>query len=162
MTRGFLLTGALTAAAVTLLVAGCKSSGSGPDQITLNGAGSTYAYPLYSAWISEYAKLHPGLQINYQSIGSAEGIRQVSEGTVDFGATDGPMNDQQLADAKTKRATNILHFPGALALWAQLCLSINVRGSKPTCTSPRALLPESFSAKSRNGMILRSRRLTQA
>jgi hypothetical protein len=96
MTRRFWLTGALTAAALTLSVAGCKSSGSGHEPITLNGADSTFAYPLYSAWSSEFAKLHPGLQINYQSIGSGGGIRQVSEGTVDFGATDGPMNDQHL------------------------------------------------------------------
>lgn len=114
MTRRLLLTGALTAAVLTLSIIGCKSSGSGSEPVTLNGAGSTFAYPLYSAWSSEYAKLHPGLQINYQSIGSGGGIRQVSEGTVDFGGTDGPMTEQQLADAKSKRVTNILHFPVAL------------------------------------------------
>ena len=84
------------------------------QQVTLTGAGSTFAYPLYSAWGNEYAKLHPGVQVNYQSIGSGGGIRQVSTGTVDFGGTDGPMTDAQLADAKSKTGTDILHFPVAL------------------------------------------------
>jgi phosphate transport system substrate-binding protein len=76
-------------------------------QTTLNGAGATFPYPMYSKWFSEYNKLHPEVQINYQSIGSGGGIRQVLNGTVDFGASDGPMSDEQLAQAKTK----ILHIP---------------------------------------------------
>ena len=76
-------------------------------QTTLNGAGATFPYPMYSKWFSEYNKLHPDVQINYQSIGSGGGIRQVLNGTVDFGASDGPMSDEQLAQAKTK----ILHIP---------------------------------------------------
>ena len=73
----------------------------------LNGAGATFPYPMYSKWFSEYNKLHPDVQINYQSIGSGGGIRQVLNGTVDFGASDGPMSDEQLKEAKTK----ILHIP---------------------------------------------------
>jgi phosphate transport system substrate-binding protein len=76
----------------------------------LNGAGATFPYPIYSKWFSEYHKLHPDVQINYQSIGSGGGIRQVIAGTVDFGASDGPMSDQQLAEAKFK----ILHIPAVL------------------------------------------------
>jgi len=76
-------------------------------QTTLNGAGATFPYPMYSKWFSEYHKLHPDIEINYQSIGSGGGIRQVLAGTVDFGASDGPMTDEQLAQAKTK----ILHVP---------------------------------------------------
>ncbi len=79
-------------------------------QTTLNGAGATFPYPMYSKWFSEYNKLHPDVQINYQSIGSGGGIRQVLNGTVDFGASDGPMSDEQLAQAKTK----ILHIPTVL------------------------------------------------
>jgi phosphate transport system substrate-binding protein len=79
-------------------------------QTKLNGAGATFPYPIYSKWFAEYNKLHPDVQINYQSIGSGGGIRQVSTGTVDFGASDGPMSDQQLADAKTK----IYHIPTVL------------------------------------------------
>ncbi|HYE26441.1 MAG TPA: phosphate ABC transporter substrate-binding protein PstS [Clostridia bacterium] len=79
-------------------------------QTALNGAGATFPYPMYSKWFSEYNKKHPGVQINYQSIGSGGGIRQVIAGTVDFGATDGPMTDEQLGKAKTK----ILHIPSVL------------------------------------------------
>src|ERR1700724_3791976 len=79
-------------------------------QANLNGAGSTFPYPIYSKWFSEYHKLHPDIQINYQSIGSGGGIRQVIAGTVDFGASDGPMTDDQLKEAKMK----ILHFPTVL------------------------------------------------
>jgi len=79
-------------------------------QITLNGAGATFPYPIYSKWFSEYHKLHSDIQINYQSIGSGGGIRQVLEGTVDFGASDGPMTDEQLSHAKFK----ILHVPTVL------------------------------------------------
>ncbi|HXY48056.1 MAG TPA: phosphate ABC transporter substrate-binding protein PstS [Terriglobales bacterium] len=79
-------------------------------QTTLNGAGATFPYPMYSKWFSEYHKEHPDIEINYQSIGSGGGIRQVLAGTVDFGASDGPMTDAQLAEAKTK----ILHVPTVL------------------------------------------------
>jgi phosphate transport system substrate-binding protein len=79
-------------------------------QTTLNGAGATFPYPMYSKWFSEYHKLHPEIQINYQSIGSGGGIRQVINGTVDFGASDGPMTDEMLKEAKTK----ILHMPTVL------------------------------------------------
>ncbi len=79
-------------------------------QTTLNGAGATFPYPIYSKWFSEYNKLHSDVQINYQSIGSGGGIRQVLNGTVDFGASDGPMSDEQLQQAKVK----ILHIPTVL------------------------------------------------
>jgi phosphate transport system substrate-binding protein len=84
------------------------------QQIVLTGAGSTFAYPLYSAWGADYARLHPNVHVNYQSIGSGGGIRQVSSGTVDFGGTDGPMTDQQLAQARQSVGSTILHLPTAL------------------------------------------------
>ncbi|HTY84635.1 MAG TPA: phosphate ABC transporter substrate-binding protein PstS [Silvibacterium sp.] len=76
----------------------------------LNGAGATFPYPIYSKWFSEYSAQHSGVQINYQSIGSGGGIRQVTAGTVDFGASDGPMTDEQLAQSKVK----IVHIPTVL------------------------------------------------
>lgn len=79
-------------------------------QTTLNGAGATFPYPMYSKWFSDYHTLHSNIEINYQSIGSGGGIRQVLAGTVDFGASDGPMSDEQLAQAKIK----ILHIPTVL------------------------------------------------
>jgi phosphate transport system substrate-binding protein len=73
----------------------------------INGAGATFPYPIYSKWFSEYSAAHSGVQINYQSIGSGGGIRQVSVGTVDFGASDGPMSDEQLSQSKVK----LVHIP---------------------------------------------------
>ena len=77
-------------------------------QTTVNGAGATFPNPMYQKWFSEYHKAHPDIQFNYQSIGSGGGIRQVLAQTVDFGASDGPMTDQQLAEAKTKTLTSRL------------------------------------------------------
>jgi len=78
--------------------------------IDLNAAGATFPYPIYSKWFDVYHQQHSNIQINYQSIGSGGGIRQLLAGTVDFGASDGPMSDEQLAQAKFK----ILHFPTVL------------------------------------------------
>ena len=85
-----------------------------PAQISLTGAGATFPYPMYSKWFDQYHKLHPTVEINYQSIGSGGGIRQVTEGTVDFGASDGPMTDQQIKEFRKKRGIGILHFPTVL------------------------------------------------
>jgi len=83
-------------------------------QTTLNGAGATFPYPIYSKWFSEYHKNHSEVQINYQSIGSGGGIRQVTEGTVEFGASDMPMTDDQLKEAQNKLKTKILNIPTVL------------------------------------------------
>jgi phosphate transport system substrate-binding protein len=79
-------------------------------QTTLNGAGATFPNPIYQKWFSEYHKLHPEIQFNYQSIGSGGGIRQVLAGTVEFGASDGPMTDEQLSQFKGK----LFHIPTVL------------------------------------------------
>jgi phosphate transport system substrate-binding protein len=84
------------------------------DRIQLNGAGATFPYPIYSKWFDEYHKLHPEIEINYQSIGSGGGIKQVTDNTVDFGATDGPMTDDQLKEFQAKRGATALHFPTIL------------------------------------------------
>ncbi len=83
-------------------------------QTTLNGAGATFPYPMYSKWFSEYHKAHPEVQINYQSIGSGGGIRQVTEATVEFGASDMPMTDAQLKEAEAKLKTKVLNLPTVL------------------------------------------------
>jgi phosphate transport system substrate-binding protein len=98
----------------------------------INGAGATFPYPIYSKWFDEFHKLHPDLQINYQSIGSGGGIRQVLEGTVDFGATDGPMTDEQLGQAKTP----ILHLPTVLGA---VVVTFNVAGLQELRLTPDAL-----------------------
>ncbi len=87
-----------------------SSTSSSSGSVDLTGAGATFPYPIYSKWFSDYAKL-TGVKINYQSIGSGGGIRQVSEQTVDFGASDGPMSDEELAKAK---GGPILHVPTVL------------------------------------------------
>jgi phosphate transport system substrate-binding protein len=80
-------------------------------QTTLNGAGATFPNPIYSKWFSEYHNAHSDVQFNYQPIGSGGGIRQVIAGTVDFGASDGPMSDEQLAQFKSGK---LLHIPTVL------------------------------------------------
>jgi phosphate transport system substrate-binding protein len=92
------------AAALIVMTAGVA----GAQNIT--AAGATFPYPIYNRWFTEFAEAHPSVHINYQSIGSGGGIRQASDGTVDFGATDGPMSDQQLSDAKVK----LMHVPTVL------------------------------------------------
>jgi phosphate transport system substrate-binding protein len=79
-------------------------------QLKLNGAGATFPYVIYSKWFDVYSK-KTGIQFNYQSIGSGGGIKQVTEGTVDFGATDASLTDQQLTEIQTKRGTEVLHVP---------------------------------------------------
>src|SRR5262245_63907480 len=93
---------------VALLLAACL--GSATAQTNLNGAGATFPNPIYSKWFSEYHNLHKDIKINYQSIGSGGGIRQLQAGTVDFGASDGPMTDEQLSQTPFK----VLHLPTVL------------------------------------------------
>ena len=76
-------------------------------QLLINGAGATFPYPIYSKWFDEYAKVDPSVRFNYQSIGSGGGQKQIIAQTVDFGASDGPMSDDNLAKASGK----ILHIP---------------------------------------------------
>jgi phosphate transport system substrate-binding protein len=82
--------------------------------LLINGAGASFPYPIYSKWFDEYHKNNGSLQINYQSVGSGAGIKQVTEGTVDFGASDGPMNDDQIKAFQDKHGFAILHFPTVL------------------------------------------------
>ena len=77
---------------------------------TINGAGATFPNPIYQQWFSEYKMAHPDVSINYQSLGSGAGIRQLTQGTVDFGASDMPMTDEQIKQMKVKA----LHFPTVL------------------------------------------------
>src|ERR1700730_5862130 len=82
--------------------------------LLINGAGASFPYPIYSKWFAEYRKAHGNAEINYQSVGSGAGIKQVTDGTVDFGASDGPMNDDQLKAYQEKHGSGILHYPTVL------------------------------------------------
>ena len=93
-----------------LIAVALTSTSAVADNIAINGAGATFPYPLYSKWFSEYRKVDPSVEINYQSIGSGGGIRQLLDKTVDFGASDAPMTDEQLA----KSQVPVLHIPTVL------------------------------------------------
>jgi phosphate transport system substrate-binding protein len=84
------------------------------NPLLINGAGATFPNPVYTKWFSEYHKKDPKIEFNYQSVGSGAGIKQVTDGTVDFGASDGPMNDEQLKAYQDKHGFPILHFPTVL------------------------------------------------
>ena len=83
------------------------AAGPAHAQMLMNGAGATFPFPIYSKWFDEHAKVDPSVRVNYQSIGSGGGIRQITERTVDFGASDGPMNDEQLK----KLPAELFHIP---------------------------------------------------
>jgi len=108
------------------------------NALLINGAGATFPYPIYSKWFDVYHTKNPNFQFNYQSVGSGAGIKQVTEGTVDFGATDGPMNDDQLKAFQEKHnGTAILHFPTVLGAAVP---TYNVQGiSAPLNFTPEAL-----------------------
>ena len=101
---------AMNKALLALAGAAMVVAGVAAQKMQINGAGATFPFTIYSKWFDEYNKLHPDVQINYQSVGSGAGIRQISNQTVFFGATDGPMTNDQLLAAPAK----ILHFPTVL------------------------------------------------
>ena len=101
------------------------------DKMLINGAGATFPFPLYSKWFSDYNKLHPEVQINYQSIGSGGGIKQIIEKTVDFGASDAPMSDEEM-----RKAEGIQHVPTVLGA---VVVVYNVTGLTDLKLSPEAL-----------------------
>jgi phosphate transport system substrate-binding protein len=141
---------ALTLAAFILAAAGCTkenstntntaSSTAPSGSVDLTGAGATFPYPIYSKWFSEYAK-KTGVKINYQSIGSGGGIRQLSEQTVDFGASDSPMSDQELAGAK---GGPILHFPTVMGA---VVITYNVPGLSAPLNLTAQAIAEIFSGR---------------
>ncbi len=98
-----------------LLVAACVCGiGRAQSALLINGAGATFPNPIYTKWFDEYHKAHGNIEINYASVGSGAGIKQVTDGTVDFGASDGPMNDEQMKAYQDKYGFGIQHFPTVL------------------------------------------------
>src|SRR6266446_4080404 len=135
MTRRVVIVNVALAAALTVSVAWAQ-------QILINAAGATFPYPMYSKWFDEFHKKFPKAQINYQSIGSGGGIAQVTAGTVDFGATDGPMTDMQMKDCQDKRGSAILHFPTVLGAVV------------PTYNIPGVTAPLNFTGETLAGIFL--------
>src|SRR5438876_12445514 len=108
--------------------------------LTINGAGATFPNPIYSKWFSDYNKMHPNVEINYQSIGSGGGIRQLSAGTVFFGASDGPMTNDQILAAGFR----ILHVPTVLGGVVPV---YNIPGVSAELRFPAAVLADIFLGK---------------
>jgi len=142
---------ALPLTLATLTLSGCgkkdegreTESGNQPaanQEISLSGAGATFPFPLYSKWMSEYNKLHPNVRINYNSIGSGGGIRQITAGTVDFGASDAPMSD---SDGK-KASGTLHHLPTTIGA---VVVAYNVPGATSKLKLDSQLLAEVFLGK---------------
>ena len=111
----------------------CNGGKSGNGSVSLQGAGATFPNPLYQKWLSEYGKVHPNVKIDYQSIGSGGGIKQLKEQTVDFGASDAPMKDEDLKSAPGE----ILHIPTVLGA---VVMTYNLQGvSQPLKFSPEVI-----------------------
>src|ERR1700743_3744039 len=110
--------------------------------LLINGAGATFPYPVYSKWFDEYHKAHSNVQINYQSVGSGAGIKQVTDGTVDFGASDGPINVDQMNSYQDKHGSPILHFPTVLG------------GAVPPYNIPGVFAPLNLSSAGAAGIFL--------
>ncbi len=131
---------AVLAAAAVLAAGGCAGKKApegkvGQGRVVVSGAGATFPYPLYSKWFSEYAKVDPGVRIDYQSIGSGGGIKQMQAGTVDFGASDAPMTDAEL-----RKTPGVVHIPTVLGA---VVVAYNLQGVPDLKLTP-ALLADIF------------------
>ena len=126
--KNFAVSAAAILSLVTLLTA-CNSSS---NTVALNGAGSTFVYPVMGRWIQDFQQSHANIRINYQSIGSGGGIQQVKSGTVDFGASDAPLSDQDLA-----QMAPVIQIPESAG---PVCVTYNLDGlQKPLQLSSDAL-----------------------
>lgn len=134
VSKSIRLVACFSALALLLFSIACNRGGSGSNgSVSLQGAGATFPYPLYQKWLSEYGKLHPNVKIDYQSIGSGGGIKQLKEQTVDFGASDAPMKDEDLKAAPGE----VLHIPTVLGA---VIVTYNLEGLKaPLRFSPEAV-----------------------
>src|SRR6266568_863582 len=116
-----------------LALASCGGNTGTSSEVRLQGAGATFPNPLYQKWLSEYGKLNPNIRIDYQSIGSGGGIKQIQAQTVDFGASDAPMTDQDLKSAPAE----LIHIPTVLGA---VVLTYNVTGmAQPLRFSPEVI-----------------------
>src|SRR6202008_4893263 len=135
VSKSFRLVACFSALAVVLFSIACNGNGpsSSHSSVSLQGAGAGFPNPLYQKWMNEYGKVKPGVKLDYQSIGSGGGIKQLKEQTVDFGASDGPMKDEDLKSAPGE----IVHVPTVLGA---VVITYNLEGiSKPLQFSPDAI-----------------------
>src|SRR5215211_955520 len=131
--RSFQLVAWLTILALLPAFSGCNPGGNGSGTVSLQGAGATFPNPLYQKWLSEYGRLHSNVRIDYQSIGSGGGVKQLKDQTVDFGASDSPMKDEDLKSAPGE----VLHIPTVLGA---VVITYNLQGvSQPLRFSPEVV-----------------------
>src|SRR5215213_7656411 len=131
--RSFQLVVWFSALIVVVTLIGCNAGGGGSASVSLQGAGATFPNPLYQKWLSEYGRAHPNVRIDYQSIGSGGGIKQLKDQTVDFGASDSPMKDEDLKSAPGE----IVHIPTVLGA---VVITYNLTGiNQPLRFSPEVL-----------------------
>src|SRR2546423_4615822 len=140
--RSFRLVAWLSVLILGLTFIGCNPGGgsSGSGTVSLQGAGATFPSPLYQKWLSEYGKLYPNVKIDYQSIGSGGGIKQIKEQTVDFGASDSPMKDEDLKSAPGE----ILHIPTVLGA---VVITYNLQGLSKTLRFSPDVIADIFLGK---------------
>src|SRR5215207_7981933 len=138
--RSFQVVALLSALVVLLAFIGCNPGGGGSGTVSLQGAGATFPNPLYQKWLSEYSKLHPNIRIDYQSIGSGGGIKQLKEQTVDFGASDAPMKDEDLKSAPGE----VLHIPTVLGA---VVIIYNLEGVNQTLRFSPEVIADIFLGK---------------
>jgi len=129
-------------AALSMLLVLCLAGIVVAQNLAINAAGATFPYPIYSKWFDVYHSQHSNIQINYQSIGSGGGIRQLTAGTVDFGASDMPMNDDQIKEFQSKNGYGILHFPTVIGAVV------------PTYNIPKVASDLKFTQKAVSGIFL--------
>jgi phosphate transport system substrate-binding protein len=135
----------ITLGAVLVAVGICSivespSAAPAPSPLSLTATGATFPFPIYSKWFAEYNRIHPDIQINYNSLGSGAGIRQLQAGTVDFGASDVPMTDEQLHQAKVP----VLHFPTVLGA---VVATYNIEGVNQELNFTGQVLADIFMGK---------------
>src|SRR5688572_20503273 len=138
--RRFQLVAWLMAAVIVVASIACNSGGSGSGTVALQGAGATFPNPLYQKWLSEYGRAHPNVRIDYQSIGSGGGIKQLKDQTVDFGASDSPMKDEDLQSAPGE----ILHIPTVLGA---VVITYNLTGVSQTLRFSPEVIADIFLGK---------------
>lgn len=140
VSKSFRLVACFTALALVLFSTACNGGGSGSGSVSLQGAGATFPNPLYQKWLSEYGKVHPNVRIDYQSIGSGGGIKQLKEQTVDFGASDAPMKDEDLKAAPGE----ILHIPTVLGA---VIITYNLQGQNAPLKFSSEVIADIFLGK---------------
>ena len=140
--RSFQLVAWVSAGLFLLAAIACNNNGggSGSSSVSLQGAGATFPNPLYQKWLSEYGKIHPNVKMDYQSIGSGGGIKQIKEQTVDFGASDAPMSDADLKSAPGE----IIHVPTVLGA---VVITYNLEGMKQPLRFSPELVADIFLGK---------------